>query len=156
MLDMGLSKLSPLSGSFEVSTILLVEDEPSILTLMAGILEVSGHIVLKATACEEAFQQFEEADASIDLLIADVNLPGTSGIRIALGLRSSLPNLGIILTSGHTPDMWDQDDLAELDEVPSESVAILQKPFLPATLLQTISRFVSVPFRPEVALAKAS
>ena len=139
-----------------MSTILIVEDEPSILILMAGILEASGHVVLKASALEEALQQFENVDASIDLLIADVNLPGTSGVRIALELLSSLPNLAVILTSGHTPDMWDQDDLAQLNEVPPESVAILQKPFLPAALLQAASRFVSVPILPGIALERAS
>jgi DNA-binding response OmpR family regulator len=83
-----------------VGTILLVENEPSILTLMSDILEPSGHVVLKASAVDQAFQKFDQADASIDLVIADVNLPGTSGIRVALELRSLLPNLRIVLTSG--------------------------------------------------------
>ena len=139
-----------------MSTILLVEDEPFILTLMSVTLEPTGHVLLKASGIEEAIQRFEEADANIDLVIADVNLRGASGIRIALELRSLLPNLAIILTSGHTPDMWNPQDVLELNELPSESVAVLQKPFLPATLLQTVSRFVSVPFRIGMALAKAS
>ena len=139
-----------------MSTILLVEDDPCILALMSEVLESSGHVLLKASAVEQALQKFEEADASIDLVIADVNLPGTSGIRIALELRSLLPNLAIVLTSGHTPDMWDEHDLAKLNEVPSESVAVLQKPFLPATLLQTVSRFVSIPFKPKPALLRAA
>ena len=139
-----------------MSTILLVEDEPSILALMSEVLESSGHVLLKASAVEQALQKFEEADASIDLVIADVNLPGTSGIRVALDLRSLLPNLAIVLTSGHTPDMWDVRDVAKLNELPSESVAVLQKPFLPATLLQTVSRFVSAPIKPGTALEKTA
>jgi len=139
-----------------VSTILLVEDDPCILALMSEVLESSGHVLLKASAVEQALQKFEEADASIDLVIADVNLPGTSGIRVALELRSLLPNLAIVLTSGYTPDMWDVRDVAELNELPSESVAILQKPFLPATLLQTVSRFVSAPIKPGTALEKTA
>jgi DNA-binding response OmpR family regulator len=139
-----------------VGTILLVENEPSILTLMSDILEPSGHVLLKASAVDQAFQKFDEADAGIDLVIADVNVPGTSGIRVALELRSLLPNLGIVLTSGHTPDMWNEEEMAELNELPVGSVAILQKPFLPATLLRTVSRFVSIPFRRGIALAKAA
>jgi len=139
-----------------VSTILLVEDDPCILALMSEVLESSGHVLLKASAVEQALHKFEEADASIDLVIADVNLPGTSGIRVALELRSLLPNLAIVLTSGYTPDMWDVRDVAELNELPSESVAILQKPFLPATLLQTVSRFVSAPIKPGTALEKTA
>lgn len=139
-----------------MSTILLVEDDPFILTLMSVILEPSDHVLLKASGVEEAFERFDEADASIDLVIADVNLPGTSGIRVALELRSLLPNLAIILTSGHTPDLWNPQDVLELNELPFESVAVLQKPFLPATLLRIVSQFVSVPFRTGMALAKAS
>jgi CheY-like chemotaxis protein len=139
-----------------VSTILVVEDDPSVLNLMCVILEPSGYVVLKASTVEEALRRFDEADASVDLLIADVNLPGTSGIRVALELRSLLPNLAIVLTSGFTPDMWNPRDVFELDELPYESVAILQKPFLPVTLLQMVSRFVGSPFRPGMALAKVS
>jgi len=139
-----------------VSTILLVEDEPSVLDLMFAVLEPSGHIVLKASTVEEALERFDETDGHVDLLIADVNLPGTSGIRVALELRSLLPNLAIVLTSGYTPDMWNAIDVLELNELPSESMAVLQKPFLPATLLQMVSRFAGSPFRPGIALAKAS
>jgi len=139
-----------------VSTILLVEDEPSILALMSEVLESSGHVLLKASGVEEALHRFDEADASIDLVIADVNLPGTSGIRVALELRLLLPNLAIVLISGHTSDMWNPQDVAKLNELPSESVAVLQKPFLPAALLQTVSRFVSIPIKPGMAPAKTA
>jgi len=139
-----------------MNAILLVEADPSILALMSVSLEPLGHVVLKASTVEEAFQRFDEADASIDLLIADVNLPVTSGIRVALELQSLLPNLRIVLTCKDTPDMWNGRDLAELNELPLDSVAILQKPFLPATLLQTVSRFVSVPISPGLALTKAA
>jgi two-component system cell cycle sensor histidine kinase/response regulator CckA len=139
-----------------VSTILLVEDEPAILDLMSVVLEPSGHVILKASTLEEAMKRFDETDGNIDLLIADVNLPGTSGIRVALELRSLLPNLAIVLTSGYTPDMWNATDVIELNELPSESIAVLQKPFLPATLFQLVSRFAGSPLRPGMALAKAS
>jgi CheY-like chemotaxis protein len=139
-----------------LSTILLVEDEPSILALMSVILEPSGHTLLKATAVEQALQQFDHAATTIDLVIADVNLPGTSGIRIALELRSMLPNLRIVLTSGYPPDLWNQNDFLELNRLPSDSMAVLQKPFLPATLLQVVSRFVTVPMEPEMTFAKAA
>lgn len=139
-----------------MSAILLVDDEAYVLSLMCACLEGSGHVLLKASTAEEAYARFEEADAGIGLLIVDVNLRGTSGIRVALELRSLLPNLAVILTSGYTPDMWDQDDLAALNELTAESIGVLQKPFLPATLLKAVSRFLNVPLRAGVALAKAA
>lgn len=134
---------------------MVVEDDLPVLALISEILESSGHVILKASAASQAFQKFEEVDASVDLVIADVNLPGTSGLRMALEFWSLLPNLSIILTSGHTPDMWNEDEFLELTELPSDCVAVLQKPFLPAALLETVSRFVSVP-RPGFAVARAS
>jgi hypothetical protein len=47
--------------------------------------------------------------------------------------------------------MWDEQDAAELDEIPSDSIATVQKPFGPKTLLDTIHRLMGV--RREVALA---
>lgn len=137
-----------------MSNILIVEDEPLILTLMTLILEPLGHNLLKASTVAEAFQHFEETDASIDLLIADVNLAVNSGIRVALEFRSLLPNLRIILTSGHTPDMWPEPEATEIGELPTDSLAVLQKPFRPANLLEVVSRFVEIAALPECALAK--
>jgi len=125
-------------------TILILEDEPSIMTLTSMVLAPLGHTVLEASTAEEAFRQVADSDGRIDLLIGDVTLPGSSGIRVALELRSLLPYLRIILTSGYPPDMWNEQDAAEFSELPSDSVATLQKPFVPALLLQTVARFVGM------------
>jgi CheY-like chemotaxis protein len=138
-----------------MSKILILEDEPSILKLMAVILGPLDHRLLKASTVDEAFQRWE-GDGGIDLLIADVNLPGGSGLRVALNLRSLLPNLKIIVTSGHTPDMWAAQELAELYELPPDSVAVLQKPFVPAALLNAVRQFTETVSQPASALIKAA
>jgi CheY-like chemotaxis protein len=97
---------------------------------------------LNATSAEQAFERFEENDAQVDLLIADVTLGSTSGIRVALELWSLLPNLRTIISSGYPQSLWPEEDAAELLEYPLESVAILQKPFVPATLLNLIHRLI--------------
>jgi CheY-like chemotaxis protein len=81
----------------------------------------------------------------VDLLIADVTLPGSSGIRAALELRDLLPYLKIVITSGYPSDHWDRLDAAELEELPSDSVEVLQKPFSLITLLDTIHRLIGWP-----------
>jgi CheY-like chemotaxis protein len=126
-------------------TILILEDEPSSMDLIRTVLAPLGHTILEATTAEEAFVRFEESDGEIDLLVADVTLPVSSGIRVALELRSLLPYLRIILTSGYPPQMWDEQDVAELSELPSDSLATLQKPWLPALLRQTVTRFIGMP-----------
>ena len=125
-------------------TILILEDESCIMDLTCRVLTPLGHTTLKAATAEEAFMRFEESDGAIDLLIADVTLPVSSGIRVALELRSLLPFLRIILTSGYPPDMWNEQDAAELSELPSDSVATLQKPWPSELLRQTVARFVGM------------
>ncbi|MGA2115694.1 MAG: hypothetical protein ABSH56_13210 [Bryobacteraceae bacterium] len=98
----------------------------------------------KEVSPKQAFRRFEESDGDIDLLIADVTLPVSSGIRVALELRCFLPNLRIVLTSGYPADMWNEQDAAKLSELPSDSVAILQKPWVPGLMRQAVATLVSL------------
>jgi DNA-binding response OmpR family regulator len=125
-----------------VMVILVLEDDPSVSFQIRLILQPSGHTLVEAATAAEALQRFKENDGRVDLLIADVNLPVSSGIRVGLGLRAFHSRLRIIITSGRTPEMWNDQDAADLNELPSDSVAVLQKPFLPATLLDKVARFM--------------
>jgi CheY-like chemotaxis protein len=125
-----------------VMVILVLDDDPWVSFLTRLILQPSGHTLVEAATAEEAFQRFEETDGQVDLLIADVNLPVSTGIRVGLGLRAFHSRLRIIITSANTPEMWNDQDAAELNELPSDSVAVLQKPFLPENLLDKVARFM--------------
>jgi len=141
--------IPPASGSAwgeQVKTILVVEDDPSILALIRFVLIGDGYSVSEAASAEQAFERFEEHDAQVDLLIADVTLPVGSGIQVALELRSLLPFLKIIITSGFPKAMWDDQKSKELDDLPYDSVVILQKPFVPATLLESIHQLIGLPY----------
>ena len=126
-----------------MNTVLILEDEAPIRTLVKLTLAPLGYTVLQAATAEEALRHFMDADACLDLLIADVNLPGgRSGVRVASELRSLLPCLRIILISGVPPSYWDEQDAAEWSEIPSDSVVTLQKPFHAAELLQSVNSLV--------------
>src|SRR5215831_20733831 len=125
-----------------MKTVLLVDDDPAILALMHHVIASDGYAVLDAASADEALQQFEDNDAHVDLLITDVSLGSSFGLRVALELWSLLPDLRIVISSGYPPSMWPDQDVAELDEYPSDSIVILQKPFLPATLLDTAHRLI--------------
>jgi len=126
-----------------VSTILILDDEAPIRTLLRVTLGSLGYAVLEAATAKEAFRW--SAGAGVDLLIADVNLPGgSSGVRVALELRSLFPFLRIILTSGVPVSLWNDQDAAEWSELPSDSVIVLQKPFHAVDLLQTIRKLERV------------
>jgi CheY-like chemotaxis protein len=125
-------------ANMQSMTILILEDEPAIMALICMVLSPLGYRILEATTGEEAIQRFEQSDSGIDLLIADVALPVKSGIRVALELRAVLPCLPIILTSGYPSNMWNEQDVAELSALASESIVTVQKPFLPLSLRETV------------------
>lgn len=129
-----------------MSTILILDDEPAVRTLLRLTLAPLGHVILEAACAEEAFHCFEQTDAGLNLLIADVQLPTKpNGIRVALELRSLIPYLRVILMSGFPPSLWDDQDAAEWSEIPSDSVVTLRKPFHAAELLQAVYRLIGLP-----------
>jgi CheY-like chemotaxis protein len=128
-----------------MKTVLVLEDNAAILALIRMAVESRGYAVLAATSAREAFERFEENDSVVDLLITDVKLPESSGIRVALELRSLLPYLKIIVTSGYSQTAWDEQDAAEFNELPSDSVSVLQKPFIPAELLDRVHMLIGLP-----------
>jgi DNA-binding response OmpR family regulator len=134
-----------------VSTILLLDDERPILTLLARMLEPIGHTVLEASTAADALRHFEETDGALDLLIADVTLAGRSGVDVALELWSLLPNLRIVFTSGHPPDLWSEPDRALLYELPAYTYSVLAKPFITDELRDAVSDFLGLPPRPGLA-----
>ncbi len=104
-------------------TILLVEDEPSILEITTTLLELLGYTVLAAGAPSKAILLAEEAGGKIDLLMTDLIMPGMSGVELAEKLLSRYPHLKRLFMSGYTPkSLADRGVLAE-------GVHFIEKPF---------------------------
>ena len=129
----------PRVRSVAVKTILVLEDEPLLMSLLCCVLRRHGYTVLEAVSSEQAVQHFQESGRQIDLLLADVSLPGISGVEVAWLLRSELPDLRVILMSGYPSNSWDARDSGFLQALGSDLVTILLKPFVPQSLLQTIN-----------------
>ncbi|MBI4863643.1 MAG: response regulator, partial [Candidatus Riflebacteria bacterium] len=111
---------TPRSGT---ETLLLVEDEPSVLTLGKRILEGLGYTVLTAAAPVEAIRLVENHDGEIHLLITDVVMPGMNGRQLADRLAAMRPGLKRLYMSGYTADV-----IAERGVIDSE-VSFIQKPY---------------------------
>jgi two-component system cell cycle sensor histidine kinase/response regulator CckA len=97
------SALPPASGGTE--TILLVEDEPSVLELARLILERHGYKLLVATDPFEALAIVEDHEAPIDLLVSDVVMPLLNGPELAQRIRQLRPQLRTLFLSGYTEDL---------------------------------------------------
>ncbi len=114
--------------------ILIVEDEPSLRSLVYGILQRYGYDVATASNGVEAIQVWEKEKASFDLLLTDMVMPeGVTGRALADRLRTQKPELKVIYTSGYSADLLGD----EMDGL-IEGVNFLQKPYRPHSLAQTV------------------
>src|SRR5688572_30079566 len=82
-------------------TILMVEDEEHLRQMTAAILERAGFNVFQASDAIEAAEIWHNEQASINLLFADVLLPGLSGPEIAQEFLRTRPDLKVIFASGN-------------------------------------------------------
>jgi PAS domain S-box-containing protein len=104
-------------------TILLVEDEPSILRVTQRILEQLGYTVLAASTPGEASGLAREYGGEIDLLVTDVVMPEMNGRVLAKNLLSLYPHLKRLFMSGYAADVIAHGDVLE------DGVNFIQKPF---------------------------
>jgi two-component system, cell cycle sensor histidine kinase and response regulator CckA len=92
-------------------TILLVEDEHSILATLKMFLKKLGYTVLAAESSEAALKIASDHTHVIDLLLTDVVMPGINGRELAEKLITDYPNLKVLYMSGYTADVIAQKDI---------------------------------------------
>jgi two-component system cell cycle sensor histidine kinase/response regulator CckA len=120
-------------------TILVADDEPQVLELIAELLSQKGYTVLLAADGEEALRVAEAHPGRVDLLLTDVVMPGMSGTELARYLRLSRPGLRVTYMSGY---IRTRSDLGRLLE---SGAAFLPKPFPPGQLLSTVRAVLDAP-----------
>ncbi len=113
-------------------TILLVEDETSVLDAVQRALETYGYTVLSATHPDEARSVFGAQDEGIDLLLTDVVMPGYDGIQLHEILCQDIPELPVLFMSGYT-----DRSILEVG-VLDPGIPFIQKPFSPAQLVRKV------------------
>lgn len=104
-------------------TILLVEDEPSILKVTQKMLEHQGYLVFPAGNPLEAVRIAQEFNGEIDLLISDVIMPEMNGRDLADKIILIHPKLKILFMSGYTADLIAPHGILD------EGVNFIEKPF---------------------------
>ena len=117
----------PLKGSLE--TILVVDDNESVLGIVVAILEAEGFRVLSANSGPAALK-LAETNQSIDLLLSDVEMPGMTGPDLGELLKKRRPDIHVMLMSG-----GDSGNLLVLNY----GWAFIQKPFVAVKLVQMVN-----------------
>jgi FixJ family two-component response regulator len=102
-------------------------------------------LVLRATSAEQTLRLCTGPDRQVGLLVAEVTLPTSSGIQVALVLRSEIPGLPVILISEHPVSGWSARESADLERLGAISVVILQRPFQPQVVLNAVRELLGTP-----------
>jgi PAS domain S-box-containing protein len=83
-------------------TILIVDDEPLVLSLARNALERSGYTVLVAESGMEAMEIMKQTGKTIEAVILDVTMPGMNGEEAFKRLKLIRPDVPVILSTGHS------------------------------------------------------
>jgi DNA-binding NtrC family response regulator len=111
-------------------TVLVLDDDEHVLHAMIRMLQRLGYVVLAASSGAEAIAALVSHPEPIQLLITDLQLPGSSGVEVAQQAQQLRPGLRTLLVSG-------SDDI--------EGLVILQKPFSLAALRQKVREALDTP-----------
>ena len=104
-------------------TVLVVEDEPSLLKLASMMLGELGYHVLAAGSPKQAIELAAQDDGKIRLLITDVVMPDMNGRGLANQLHTSYPAMKMLFMSGYTSDVIAHRGVLD------EGVNFIPKPF---------------------------
>jgi signal transduction histidine kinase/DNA-binding response OmpR family regulator len=113
-------------------TVLVVDDEPTILRLVSDALEPLGYNVLRASGGGRALEMAEQAGRDIHLLLTDIVMPGMNGMELARRLRAERPGLRVLYMSGY------KDQAISGEDVPESEAGFIQKPLRPGILASMV------------------
>lgn len=121
---------SHLSGSLSAkpARVLVAENDPSLRSIVATLLEGEGYETFQAADGEDALRLAMQHLHSLDLLLTDDRMPGMNGHELTRVLKSIRPDLKVIVMSGSV-------DIAAAEP----DAAILLKPFA----LEELSRLIA-------------
>lgn len=120
-------------------SILIVDDESTVLKVMTRSLEKSGYKVLAAGDGEEGYALYTKHREEVRLVITDLAMPGMDGAALIAALKRINPAIKVICTSG-LGSYAEQKNLTDLGVL-----AILSKPCNSRIILQAIRGALNAP-----------
>ncbi|MBN1524845.1 MAG: response regulator [Spirochaetales bacterium] len=120
----------PVTGGSE--SILVAEDDPSVLKLVTKILRTAGYAVTGAVDGLEAFEKYSKSKNQFDLIILDIIMPKMSGIEVIEKIRKTRPDMKFIFSSGYSPTILD------IDFFKKNNCIFVHKPYQSRKLLRTL------------------
>jgi two-component system cell cycle sensor histidine kinase/response regulator CckA len=118
-------------------TILLVDDEETILAVTREMLNGLGYDVLVSNSGPDALRLFRANKGGIDLVVLDMIMPGIGGAEVFKDLRLINPDIKVVLSSGYSIN----DQISEL--LGEKETFFIQKPFTISDLSRVIRRVLT-------------
>jgi PAS domain S-box-containing protein len=120
-----------------VGSVLLVEDDDEVATLVTEMLQELGYRVTRAASAESALGALAN-ERHVDLVLSDIMMPGSmNGLGLARELKLRRPGLPVLLTSGYAG--------AVIDGAQDENIGVLRKPYdigeLDTALREAVERY---------------
>lgn len=119
----------------EVKTILVIEDETDLITVLKELLEFQGYEVLTAIDGQIGLDTYLNSKDKISLVITDLNLPSLDGDKILKCISEANKNQRCILVSGY---VGNEEMVTEY----GDKVAFLQKPYKFQSLIELVKSMV--------------
>ena len=116
------------------ATVLVVDDEPHVLAVIARVLEEAGYGVVATPSAADALARLRGAALDAALLVTDLRMPEMSGIELAEAARRAVPALRVLFLSGFPEDL-----------PPDDAANLLGKPFSPEELVAAVERRLAQP-----------
>jgi len=142
----------------EAKTVLVVDDEPDIVSFLQAVLEDHDFRVTTAFNGQEAIDQMRRHPP--DLISLDLIMPGKSGIRFFHELRKNKAwsKIPVLFVSGHVRETIDGSNLAEIlkDRALSGPATYLEKPVNAETYIRTINAILGLDQNPPEHTEKRS
>ncbi len=125
--------------SVDIGTVLLVEDEPTLLNIIDEMLgEMGCHVVAVASPLE-AIELASDPSCAIDLLLTDVVMPEMNGKELATRIQAIRPEVKCLFMSGYTADIIAHKGVLE------DGLNFINKPFSTQTLAKKIREVMGAP-----------
>jgi CheY-like chemotaxis protein len=118
-------------------TVLVIEDEHQMRTLLVLMLEQFGYQVFEAAHAQEASGIWKRHHAAIDVIVSDIWLPGITGPELIHFFRRDRPSLRCIFISGMSPEV--QPEMRKL----TRGCQIIRKPFQRDELLRALETLMA-------------
>ncbi len=125
-------------------TILVVDDQDSIVQLAKTVLYMEGYTVIFGCSGEDALFVNEKHPFPIHLLLTDIRMgPNLNGCDLAVSMRIMRPEIRVLYMSAYA------DDERVNEEVAAGSAAFLAKPFSPSQLVAKVAQVLAAAAEPQ-------